>query len=72
MIAPKTIALIAAMSLLGSVAPAAFAENETTNQANVINVPTQTQQGAAASGNDNNVAAITIVNINAQQSNNNS
>ena len=72
MIAPKTIALIAAMSLLGSVAPAAFAENETTNQANVVNVPTQTQQAAAASGNDNNVAAITIVVVNANQNNNNS
>jgi Na+-transporting methylmalonyl-CoA/oxaloacetate decarboxylase gamma subunit len=72
MIAPKTIALIAAMSLIGSVAPAAFAENETTNQANVVNVGTQTQQAAAASGNDNNVAAITIVAVNAQQSNNNS
>ncbi len=59
MIAPKTIALIAAMSLIGSVAPAAFAENTSTLQINALSQNLTQNTATVIAGDDDNNASST-------------
>jgi hypothetical protein len=57
MIAPKTIALIAAMSLLGSVAPAAFAETTSALQINALSQNITQNTATVVVGDHNNDAS---------------
>jgi hypothetical protein len=72
MIAPKTIALIAAMSLLGSVAPAAFAENTSTLQINALSQHIEQNQATVLVGDDDNNASSTsnLAQVGVQNNNN--
>jgi hypothetical protein len=59
MIASKTIALIAAMSLLGSVAPAAFAETTSALQINALSQNLTQNTATVVVGDDDNDARST-------------